>query len=222
VSTPAASSPTAGRRRVKKRILIPSVLLGLLVAFVIGMYVRGTWADAGARNPATAAAGTLTQLVQTKDGSAVRCAIVIDAPADKVWEVVRDYKNHPRFLPYVSAMDVEDDEGDKINGVERLKLSGVAHSRLWGDWPFVVHVDHKKISDKEYVALWNEPSPGIAVNRGSWTVTSLAPGQTLVALQLQAEAEGCANFLVRNVLMDRLHRVVAGLRDESLRRQAGK
>src|SRR5437870_5688072 len=157
MSTPA---PAPGRRRVKKRILIPVIVLGLVIAFFLWAYVRGTWADTEARNPQTSAEGPITQLFRTPQGDVqVRCAIVIDAPAAKVWAVVRDYANHPRFIPYVSAMAVEPKEGDRVH------LSGTAHSRLWGDWPFEVNVDHKTVPDKEYVASWDEHSADLAVNR---------------------------------------------------------
>jgi uncharacterized protein YndB with AHSA1/START domain len=210
------ATPAPGRRRVKKRILIPFIVLGLLLALFAWLYVRGTWADTVARNPQTSAEGTITQLYRTPQGDVqVRCAIVIDAPAAKVWAVVRDYANHPRFLPYVSAMEVVPKEGD------RVYLTGTAHSRLWGDWSFAVHVDHKAVPDKEYVASWDEPGEGMAVDRGSWTLTATAPNQTLVVYALQVEAAGYPNFFVRNLFLDRLHKVLEGLRNEVNKRQAG-
>src|SRR5262249_35723246 len=153
----------------------PALVLGLLLVFFLWMYVRGTWADTVPRNPQTPADGSITQLYHTPHGDVhVRCAILINAPVEKVWEVIRDYENHTRLLPYVSAMGMELKEGDRVH------LIGVAHSRLWGDWPFAVNVDHKKVSDKEYVANWDETSESITVNRGSWTLTATGRGQTLV------------------------------------------
>jgi uncharacterized protein YndB with AHSA1/START domain len=178
--------------------------------------VRGTWADIEPRNPQTSAEDPITQLYRTPQGDVqVRCAIVIDAPTARVWEVIRDYPNHPRFLPYVSAMEVQPKEGD------RIFLTGTTHSRLWGDWTFAVHVDHQKVSDKEYRATWDEPGPGLAVNRGSWTLTALGPNQTLAVYALQVEAARYPNFFVRTLLLDRLYKVLSGLRDEVYRRQEG-
>jgi uncharacterized membrane protein len=215
MSTP-TPAPAPGRRRVKKRILIPVILLGLVLVAFLWLYVRGTWADTAERNPQTPAEGTVTQLYRTPQGDVqVRCAILIDAPVAGVWDVVRDYANHPRFLPYVSAMHVEPKEGG------RLYLTGTAHSRLWGDWPFAVHVDHKAVPDKEYVASWDEPGEGLTVNKGSWTLTAAGPGQTLVVYALQVEADGYPNFFVRNLLLDRLSKVLYGLRDEVRRRRPG-
>src|SRR5262249_38486373 len=154
-------------------------------------YVRGTWADTEERNPRTAAEGTVTQLYRTPRGDVqVRCAAVIEAPADRVWDVIRDYPSHPRFLPYVSELHATP------NGDGRVYLTGTAHSRLWGDWTFAAHVDHKKLSDKQYQASWDEPGPTLAVNRGSWTLTALGPGQTLVVYALQVEASGYPRFFV--------------------------
>lgn len=209
------ATPAPSRRRVRKRILIPVIVLGLVIVVLLWLYVRGTWADSVARNPQTSAEGTVTQLLRTPEGDVqIRCAILIDAPAAKVWDVVRDYANHPRFLPYVSAMEVQPKEGG------RVYLSGAVHSRLWGDWHFAGHVDHKMISDKEYVASWDEPGETMTANRGSWTLTAVGL-QTLAVYTLQVEAAGYPNFFVRNLLLDRLHKVLHGLREEVDRRQAG-
>jgi ribosome-associated toxin RatA of RatAB toxin-antitoxin module len=190
-------------------------VLGLLLVLFGLAYLRGTWASPVARNPETSAEGTITQLYRTPQGDTqVRCAILVDAPAEKVWAVVRDYGNHPSFLPYVSEMTVGPGVG------ERVHLVGIAHSRIWGDWPFDVHMDHKKVSDKEYVANWDEPSETMTVNRGGWALTATGPQQTLVVFSLQVEAVGYPNFFVRNVVMDRLYRLVSALRDEVNRRQA--
>jgi uncharacterized membrane protein len=207
------STPAPGRRRVKKRILIPVIVLGMVLVFLLWMYVRGTWADTVVRNPQTSAEGTVSQLYRAPQGDVqVRCAILIDAPAAQAWAVVRDYANHPRFLPYVSALAVEPKDGDRVH------VTGTAHSRLWGDWSFEVNVDHKTDPDKEYFASWDEHGAGLAVNRGSWTLTATGPSQTLVVYALQVEAEGYPNFFVRNLLLDRLHKVMNGLRDEVTRR----
>jgi ribosome-associated toxin RatA of RatAB toxin-antitoxin module len=212
------STPTTAprRRRVKKRFLIPLVLLALALLFFLGVYVRGTWANGVEHNPQTVAEGPIVQLYRTPQGDVqVRCAILIEAPPDRVWAVIRDYANHPRFLPYISNTEVRSEEGD------RVYVTATIHSRLWGDWPFAVHVDHKKVSDTEYVASWDEPGEGLSVNRGSWTLTGQGPGRTLAVYALQAEAERYPSFFVRNLLLDRLARVLTGLRNEVSRRQAG-
>lgn len=215
MSTPAANATTTlPRRRVKKRILIPALVLGLLLLFALAAYMRGTWAASEVHNPQTAAEGTRTQLYSTPTGDKqVRCAILVDAPIEKVWTVVRDYGNHTKFLPHFSEIVVGPPDG------ERVHLVGVAHTEPWGDWPFSVDMDHKKVSDKEYVASWDNPSETMSINRGSWTLKATGPNQTLLVLALQIEAARYPNFFVNNILMDRMYRVVSALRDEVNRRQ---
>jgi uncharacterized protein YndB with AHSA1/START domain len=209
-------TPVPGRRRVKKRLLIPVLVLGLLLVLLAWLYLRGTWADTTARDPQSAAAGPITQLYRTPEGDVVvRSAIRFDAPPAKVWEVIQDYPSHPQFLPYVSAMEARPEAGG------RVYVTGTVHSRLWGDWPFAAYVDHKKISDGEFVATWDEPGEGLAVNRGSWMVRAVERDKTLVVYTLQAETARYPNFFVRNLLLNRLGALLSGLRDEVNRRQAG-
>lgn len=211
------STVVPNRRRVRKRIFIPIIVLGLVLGLLIWLYVRGTWADTEVRNPQTTTEGTVSQLYRTPEGDVqVRCAILVDAMAAKVWAVVRDYTNHPRFLPYISATEVQP-RGD--NGVY---LSGIAHSRLWGDWPFAMVITHEEQPGQEYTAKWDYPTPTLLVNRGGWTLTPKGPNQTQVVYTLQWEVKYYPNFFVRNLLLDRLHQVLKGLRDEVYRRQEGK
>jgi hypothetical protein len=53
-------------------------------------------------------------------------------------------------------------------------------------------------------------------------VTAFSPNQTLVVYALQIEPAGYPSFFVRNVLRDRMHKVVTALRDEVQRRQEEK
>lgn len=204
--------PAAAKRRVKKRLLIPAILLGLILLVLVGLWIRGTWADTTVKNPSNSAEGTITQLYRPPDGAVqVRCAAVIDSSSEKVWAVVSDYANHVNFLPYVSEIQVaEDNDG--------IRVSGTAHSRLWGDFPFSAYVRHKENPVKgEYQSSWDESADG-TINRGSWTVTPTLDGKTLLVYALQVEVDPYPNFIVRNILMDRLHLVVKAVRDEVKRR----
>src|SRR5436305_2059731 len=116
------STSVPQRPRLKKRIVIPAILVVLFAALVIGAYVRGTWADTSPRNPQTPAEGAVVQLYQPAEGAMhVRGAILIDAPAARVWAVIRDYPSHPRFMPYVRTLEAHPEERN------RVFLSGVAH-----------------------------------------------------------------------------------------------
>src|ERR1022692_1676485 len=62
----------------------------------------------------------------------------------------------------------------------RDEVHGVAHSRLWGDWPFQSLATHREAPDKgEYSALWSEEDKDVfKINRGGWSLSPPARGQT--------------------------------------------
>src|SRR5262249_13942520 len=96
---PAKPTPPAGHLR--KRVVVPLVLLAVLAVLVLVLVVRGTWADTVPKNPTSAAEGTISQLYQSPDGrKQVRCARVLDFPAPIVWQVVTDYNHFGDIFPY--------------------------------------------------------------------------------------------------------------------------
>jgi uncharacterized protein YndB with AHSA1/START domain len=213
-STPATQP---GRpRRLKKRVLIPVVLLGLLLLLFAWLFVRGTWADSTARNPHSAAEGPVVQLLTGEPGrKEVRCALIVDRPPAEVWAVLTDYPHFADFFRYVSRIEV------KSRTDQEVHLEGLAHSRLWGDWPFEVKVHHQTWPDKgAYVASWDDPDEELPVNRGSWVLEPAGGGRdkTLIVYTLQIETRHYPAFLVRNVLLDRIARIVVSARDEVQRR----
>ena len=216
----ASSVPSADPqpRRVKNRLYIPLILLVLLLAFAVGFYVRGTWADKEEKNPTTPADGAVTQLLEKKnDNVVVRCAILVDAPPKDVWAVVSGYDRHGEFLPYVSAVKAT----QQPDG--RFQIDGVTHSRIWGDWPFQSITMHKESpDDDEYAAEWSEENVGeFKVNRGGWSIKPAGPTkkQTLLVFTLQVDLKNYPNFIVRNIIMDRVHFVLNAMRDETLKRK---
>lgn len=207
------ATPTPAPRRVRKRILIPSVLLVLFLVTLLVLIARGSWADTQIRDPKTPAEGTITQLYRTPEGhTPVRCAIVVPAPAAEVWKVITDYDNHHRFMPYVTHV------GSTETADGRHRIAGLAHSQLWGDWLFDSTVKHTA-TDDGYKAAWDEAGDPLTVNRGSWQVRALGKNDSLVVFSLEIELANYPNFLVRNILMDRLHYVLKALRQEVARRQ---
>ncbi len=220
MSTTSPASPPAGPepKRVKKRLYIPMILLVLVVAFAIGFFVRGTWPDTTIQNPTGPADGAITQLFRKENGNViVRCGVVVDAPPKDVWAVVSDYSKHHEFLPYVSKVEATKQPDGK------LRINGSAHSRIWGDWPFESMVSHRETpADGEYSALWSEENVGLfAVSRGGWSLSPVGTDkkQTLLVFTLQIELKDYPNFIVRNVIMDRLHTILTSMRDETLKRK---
>lgn len=215
MATDAAAQPQ--KRRVRKRIWIPSVLLALLVFGGTWLWWRGTSADTVERNPASAADGAITQLLTQGGRTFVRCAIIVPAQPEAVWKVVTDYDSHPEFIRYIAELSSQKlDDG-------RVRLTGVAHSRLWGDFPFESDVTHaEKPAQGEYAASWHEEGKsGFLVDRGAWTVKRLDADQSLLIITLQMELQGYPNFLVRNILMDRVGAIVQSVRDEVAKRGRG-
>lgn len=219
MSTPAPAPEAAPpRRRVKKRLYIPAILLGLIALLAIGGYVRGTWADTVEKNPSGAEDGTRTQLLQKQNGNVVvRCAIVVDAPPRDTWAVVSDYGSHHHFVPYITHLEEKKQKDGK------LLIEGIAHSRVYGDFPFETLVTQTQdAGEGEYTATWNHENKGLfKINRGGWKLRPFDKDkkQTLLEFQLQIEFEHYPNFFVRNVVMDRLHSILKAMRDETLRRQ---
>lgn len=205
------------RRRVRKRILIPSVLLAAALVGFVWLWWRGTMADTAPRNPLSVADGVVTQLLKLDEGViAVRSAVIVDAPPEAVWRIVSDYDSHPRFVPHIAEISSSKlDDG-------RVRLTGMAHSRIWGDWPFEIDVTHKETPGEFYSASWDEKDKtGFAVNRGSWKLKPVGDNQTLLAFTKQMEVPGYPNFVVRNILLDRLGSIVRAMRDEAVKRSKG-
>jgi hypothetical protein len=50
---------------------------------------------------------------------------VLDQPADKVWSMVRDFNNYPRYIEGVSESIIEDGKpGDEVGAVRRFCYAG--------------------------------------------------------------------------------------------------
>jgi hypothetical protein len=212
MATDAPTQPQ--KRRVRKRIWIPSLLLALLVLAGGWFWWRGTNAETVERNPASVADGAVTQLLTQEGRTFVRSAIVVPAPPSAVWQVVTDYDSHPKFIRYIGELSSQKlDHG-------RVRLTGVAHSRLWGDFPFEVDVSHdEKSAQGQYAARWDEEGKAdFLVDRGGWAVKRLPGDQALLIFSMQTEIQGYPNFLVRNILMDRVGSIVQSVRDEVAKR----
>jgi hypothetical protein len=192
-----AASPTAVQRP-RKRLLLPLIFLALLAAAVTATVIRGTWADTTVKDPKTPAEGAICRLYQSPDGrKQVRCARVLDHTAAAVWAVVTDYNHFGEIFPYE-----KDVKGEPATD-GRFHVTGLAHAWPYGSWPFDVYVRHEE-KGGQYVATWDNPGGALTQNRGSWTVTALEPGKTLLVFSLELEVRPFPTFYVHNVLLNRL------------------
>ena len=50
---------------------------------------------------------------------------VLDHPLDRVWELVRDFNNYPRYIDGVSESVIEEDKrGDEVGAIRRFNYQG--------------------------------------------------------------------------------------------------
>jgi hypothetical protein len=212
---PKPEQPTPPPRRVKKRFLIPGIVLGLIALLVVGAYVRGTWADTTPRDPVSVEDGIICQLYQTPEGhKPVRCAVLLDHPIDKVWKVLSNYSEWHEVFPTLASQPLTVQRGvPEGDGHFGGHVSGVASSLL-GDWPFSIHVTEKLLPN-ERVISWTggKPNEDVRVIRGSFTLTPREGNKTLLVYSLEVELARYPNFLVRNVLLGRQPGVVRALRE---------
>jgi uncharacterized membrane protein len=201
MSSPGQSAPA--RRRLKKRIWIPALLLVIVILALLGAWVRGTWADTEAINPSSSAEGIITQLYQMPDGAKqVRCAVLLDRPMRDVWTVLTDYDRFAEIFPTLTSAHGKPDAANP----DQYHLTGELSSPV-GTWTFSSVITHEE-SPEKFVAHWDSTSGPITRNRGSWTLTPAGEGKTLLVYTLEVEVRRWPTFLVRNVLLSRQRTVV--------------
>jgi ribosome-associated toxin RatA of RatAB toxin-antitoxin module len=202
-TVPAAPRPPARRWRKRWTLIPAALLLAVAIALAI-LYLRGTWADTEVHNPASVAEGPISQLYsadgQTKQ---VRCAIILPYSVDEVWEVLTDYGDYHKMLPYLSNIEAEK------KGEDEYRMKGQAKSAFKGDWPFEITIHQEKKADGGHI-WWDETSTDgeVQVNKGSWTLTKHGDKETLLVLSLEAEVKSTPTFVLRNFFRHRLKKVM--------------
>jgi hypothetical protein len=192
--------------RFRKRIFIPVAFIAVVTALLLWEIVRGNWSDPQPRNPSTTA-GIVTQLVRgPEDRKQIRAALILNAPAQSVWNVVTDYNHFADIFQNVRASKgVRDSDG-------RWHLTGEIRSFL-ARWPMDVHVRHEE-SPGRFVASWDEPHDAWKINRGSWVVTQHGRGETLLEYNLELRVSPFPDCIVRAVLLDQLKPVMRAVRNQ--------
>src|SRR5437870_6747349 len=100
-------------KRIKKRIVIPTVFIGVVTALLVWATVRGNWTDPQPRNPSSAADGVVTQLLRTPEGrKEIHAAVIVSAAPERVWKVVTDYDHFSDIFPNIgTSKGVRDPDG---------------------------------------------------------------------------------------------------------------
>jgi hypothetical protein len=213
MSAPQAGPPPPAPRR-RRRLIIPLLLLVVLLGLIGYLAVRGTRADETPHDPSRPEDGPVSELYQPPgDTKRVRAAVVLNQPPRRVQELVTAYKHYSDFLPYLADVHAERSQ-------DGYHLTGQAKSIFPGYWPFTIEVREERSGDFLTVR-WNERGAGkVRVNSGSWEVIPHGKDQTLLVLSLETEVEGIPTFLIRNVFLYRLKRVLRAV-DRRLKETAG-
>lgn len=197
---------------MRKRILIPTILILGVIGLLICGVVRGNWTDAESRTPSSPADGVKTQLLQTSEGGKlIHAAAIVSAPPERVWKVVTDYDHFSEIFAHLSASKgVRDPDG-------RWHLTGEVRS-IAGRWAMDAHIRHEE-SPTRYVASWDEPYGAWKINRGSWVVTPHGAGESLLEYRLELSVSPFPDFIVRAVLLDQLKPVMKAVANRLRRDQ---
>jgi coenzyme Q-binding protein COQ10 len=190
--------------KVRPRVLLPLIFVVAVAGGIGGFFVRGTWADGIVRTPTTHADGMIRQLLLTAEGrKIVRGALVIDAPIEKVWDVITDYDHFADFMPNIASLH------SSVEADGRIKLSGVV-TTFAADFPIELHVRHDRAS---WTTSWDEATGEFAVNKGHWTLEKHgsqgdARDHTLVVYELDIEVKGYPSPVVRALVLHRLKKTL--------------
>jgi uncharacterized protein YndB with AHSA1/START domain len=197
MDVPPGSPSAPPEKRVRKRTVIPAILIGGIAVLLVWPAVRGNWTDPAPRNPGSANDGVVSQLIRTSDGhKEIRCAAIVEAPAERVWGTVTDYDHFAEVFPNIA----ESKGAREADG--RWHVTGAITSPV-GRWPMDVRVRHNESTNKS-VASWDEPHSPLKINRGNWTVTRQSENKTLLEYNLELKVSPFPDFVVRAVLLEQL------------------
>jgi ribosome-associated toxin RatA of RatAB toxin-antitoxin module len=204
-STPSPASPKPPARRWRKRwVLIPGALVLAAAVALAVLYVRGTWADTEPRDPASAADGPVSQIYLREGGfKQVRCAALLPYALDDVWDMLTDYTNYDKMLPYLADVTAEK------KGDGEWVMQGQAKSAFRGYWPFQITITQRAGPDGGRI-WWDEHSAEgeVQLNRGGWELRKRGDKETLLVLTLEVEVKSTPTFLLRSIFRHRFKEVM--------------
>lgn len=168
---------------------------GIFAVALIAFAVRTSLADREVKNPKTPDDGIVCQILAEGARKPVRCAIVLDAPPDRVTAMIRDYRDYPQLFGGRGwHMDV--DRAD-VEGDGRVHFVGRVRTRV-ASWPVDLRITHED-RGTSHENRWDETSPE-GISRGHWRVEPAEGGRTLLAYQLDLDAGRTPGFLTREFL----------------------
>src|SRR5262249_30576851 len=127
----------------------------------------------------------------------VRCAIVLEATPAEVIALVHDYDHYRAVFEGLGWHVDVDHATTEPDG--RVHLVG--RVQAWSaTFPLDVHVQ-RAVEGEVFHDTWDEPPGYCRVDRGSWTVSPLPGGRSLVAYALELEIPGVPTFAVRDGLL---------------------
>jgi hypothetical protein len=176
-----------------------AIVTTLLIAVpTLGLYMRGTRAGS-LEDPTSPEQGARCGLIRRGDAVPVRCAMIVQAPPDRVWAIIADYRRFADlFDSRVWRLGFDRVEPDGSDG---FHVVGAVRSVL-GTWPIDVRMRHAEQGGVR-TASW-DASDGWDANRGGWSVAPAADGRTLLAYELEVRTRRAPTFLVNDVLLDQL------------------
>lgn len=202
MSEPSSASPAPTPARKSRATLYATLGATLAVgAIALSAWVEGSIADEERHNPERAADGIVCQLYDDGAGHRpARCAMIIEAPVERVSAVVRDYDSFPEtFDSNLGSIELE---GVDSVDEQRVHLTGRVTTMLLGDWPIDVTVTHEDLADGSRTASW-EQTEGNDTNRGRWVVEPV-PGGARLVYELEVQVSWAPTFLVNDVLLTQL------------------
>lgn len=228
----ASTTVTAQRRRAW---LPPSLLL--LVSIALSTSLPAAPPTARLSGPASPLPDlTAADLARLEAGEAVvrmegaedeigegRAWRILEAPAERLFRAVADWRHYREFFPFVVASEAEV-AGEGTMGEGTLGEGTVlSHQRIDLPFPFADRTftattarDVEATPDgRVFRVAWNHvPGSGnVTENRGTWTLRELAPGRTLVELRLLSDTGPTVPpSLQRRALAETLPWALDGLR----------
>jgi hypothetical protein len=190
--------------RIKKRILIPGLLLALFLFVLAFMAIRGSCAPRRFLVPAASSDGIHAQLYRRPDGRiVVRSSVVFDLPMPSIWGVLTDPSRLEATYPYLKNVRLEGAAGgpNRLTGTMQV---------LWQTVP--VDIDLKLVQSQGSCEItWEGSRAPFRANVGRWALTALAPGSTRLTGEADIELGTFPGFLVRNHVLDQVENTLRGV-----------